>query len=120
MVVCVEHDRVPHSILLYYCADHVLCAPPSLFIFVLQPNLLSTVKNVFYAKYMPISAYFSFDNTGNRYDPSAIVTDGEFDVAKYESYSPLFVSSTLAMAYGLAFAAFTSVLVHTFRKFPPL
>jgi OPT family small oligopeptide transporter len=85
-----------------------------IFFYIITPILYFT--NTFYAKYLPISAYISFDNTGNRYDPSAIVTDGKFDLTKYEQYSPLFVSSTLAMAYALAFASFTSVVVHTFRE----
>jgi hypothetical protein len=67
---------------------------------------------------MPISGYTSFDNTGNPYSAAAIVTDGRFDQAKYEQYSPLYVSTALALAYGLAFAAFTSVMVHTFRMLP--
>ncbi|TFK76761.1 OPT oligopeptide transporter [Pluteus cervinus] len=73
--------------------------------------------NTFFTGYLPISAYVSFDNTGAPYDPTAIVTDGLFDVAKYTAYSPVFLSATLVMAYGLSFASFASVFVHTFLWF---
>jgi hypothetical protein len=66
---------------------------------------------------LPVSSYEAFDNTGAVYDPTQIVTNGVFDVEKYQAYSPVFVSTTLAIAYGLAFAAFSSVVVHTFCKF---
>jgi hypothetical protein len=67
------------------------------FFYIITPILYFT--NMFYAKYLPIFAYISFDNADNRYNPSAIVTDGKSDLSKYDQYSPLFVSSTLAMAY---------------------
>jgi hypothetical protein len=63
-----------------------------------------------------MSSYMTFDNTGMPYDPTQIVTDGVFDLAKYEAYSPAFIPATLAVAYGVAFAAFASVVVHTARK----
>jgi OPT family oligopeptide transporter len=43
-----------------------------------------------------------------------ILTNGTFDAAKYSAYSPLLMSSAGAIAYGLAFASFAAVLVHTF------
>src|SRR5262245_55171302 len=58
----------------------------------------------------------AFDNTGAPYDPTAIVVDGTFSPAKYAAYSPVFVSTILALAWGVAFASFASVVVHTFRK----
>lgn len=66
---------------------------------------------------MPVSATVLFDNTGMPYDVSQIVTNGTFDVAKYEAYSPVFLTTTLVLAYGLAFAAFASIVVHTFIWF---
>ena len=42
------------------------------------------------------------------------------DLAKYESYSPLFLSTTEYMAIGLGLASFTSVIPHTYRKSPYL
>ncbi len=74
------------------------------------------VTNTFNSAFLPISAYYSYDNTGAPYDASAVVTDGKFDLEKYRSYSPLFISSTLAIEYGLAFAAFPALIVHTLRR----
>ncbi|KAF9015044.1 OPT oligopeptide transporter protein-domain-containing protein [Cyathus striatus] len=73
--------------------------------------------NTFNAGYFPLSAYVSWDNTGMPYNASAIVTDGIFDQEKYSAYSPVFMSTTLLMAYGISFASFPSVFVHTFLWF---
>ncbi|KAJ3513061.1 hypothetical protein NLJ89_g3166 [Agrocybe chaxingu] len=73
--------------------------------------------NVWNSAYFPISAYISWDNTGMPYQAKQIVTDGIFDPEKYAAYSPVFMSVTLALAYGIAFAAFPAVFVHTFLWF---
>ncbi|KAG6371674.1 OPT oligopeptide transporter [Boletus reticuloceps] len=78
---------------------------------ILAPILYYT--NSFYTSYLPMSAPIAFDNTGMAYDPVQVVTNGAFDVSKYEAYSPAFLPATLAIAYGVAFAGFTSVIVHT-------
>lgn len=72
------------------------------------------VTNSFFSSYLPISAASVFDNTGMIYNISQVITNGVFDTAKYEAYSPAFLPPTLALAYGVAFAAFTSVVIHTF------
>jgi hypothetical protein len=64
-----------------------------------------------------LSSYFAWDNTGTRFQAKAIVTNGIFDQAKYSAYSPVFLSTTLILAYGIAFASFPSVFVHTFCSF---
>lgn len=71
-------------------------------------------KNVFFSKFLPMSASISFDNTGLPYDPTLIIQDGEFNVDAYQQYSPMFIPITFAMAYGLSFASMTAVLVHTY------
>ena len=43
--------------------------------------------------------------------------DATINVAKYEQYSPLFLSTTFALSYGLSFASITSTLMHTFLYF---
>ena len=63
---------------------------------------------------MPVSVSLSFDNTGNQYNLSAIVTNNAFDQAKYEQYSPMFLPITFIFAYGANFAINPAVLVHTF------
>jgi OPT family small oligopeptide transporter len=81
---------------------------------VLSNLALFSDTNSFYSSYLPISSHLTYDNTGAPYNVTQILTDGTFDEAKYSAYSPLFMSSTLAVAYGLTFASFAAVLVHTF------
>lgn len=71
--------------------------------------------NVWYGKYMPISTPVSYDNTGNRYKVANVLNGNfEFDLAKYKEYSPLFLGTTFALAYGQSFASITSILVYTY------
>ncbi|KIJ45258.1 hypothetical protein M422DRAFT_207611 [Sphaerobolus stellatus SS14] len=70
-------------------------------------------KNALYAKFMPISSPTGYDNTGNVYDFSRVIgSDGRFDEEAYLEYSPLYLPTTFAVAYGLQFALFTSSIVH--------
>ncbi|KII93700.1 hypothetical protein PLICRDRAFT_102174 [Plicaturopsis crispa FD-325 SS-3] len=85
------------------------------FYWILTPIFYFT--NTWFAGYLPISSFQTFDNTGMPYDPNQIVTGGEFDVTKYRAYSPLYMSTTLFVSYGLAFASFSSIIVHTFLWF---
>jgi len=86
------------------------------FFWILTPALY--FSNTWYSKYMPISSGGSFDNTGAAYDVSQILNDDNlFDEAKYKAYSPLFLSTTFAMAYGLSFASITATITHAFLFF---
>ncbi|KAH8113799.1 OPT oligopeptide transporter [Phellopilus nigrolimitatus] len=71
-------------------------------------------NNVFFAKFLPMSASVAFDNTGLQYDPSLIIQNGTFSLEAYTAYSPAFIPVTLAMGYGISFASMTGVFVHTF------
>ena len=63
---------------------------------------------------MPISSRTSFDNTGKSYKVRRILTaDATLDVEKYKAYSPLLLSTTFAISYGLSFAAITATIMHT-------
>ncbi|KAF8510486.1 OPT oligopeptide transporter [Gautieria morchelliformis] len=74
--------------------------------------------NTWYSAYLPISTSNSYDNTGALYNVTQIVTaDSVLDLAKYKAYSPLFLSATFAMAYGVSFASITATIVHTFLYF---
>lgn len=77
-------------------------------------NMLHLDTNTFFAKFLPMSASIAFDNTGLPYDPSVIIQGGTFNQEAYQAYSPMFLPITIAIAYGLAFASITSVIVHTF------
>uniref|UniRef100_D8PKQ9 OPT oligopeptide transporter n=1 Tax=Schizophyllum commune (strain H4-8 / FGSC 9210) TaxID=578458 RepID=D8PKQ9_SCHCM len=73
--------------------------------------------NTWQTGYFPINSSKSFDNTASKYDPSAILTGLRFDEEKYNNYSRLYMPATLAIAYGMQFAALTAVFVHTFLWF---
>ncbi|ORY69704.1 OPT family small oligopeptide transporter [Pseudomassariella vexata] len=70
---------------------------------------------VWYAQFLPMSDSSTYDNTGANYNVSRILTS-EFRLNEeaYHSYSPLFISTTFAMAYGLSFAAIASLIVYTY------
>lgn len=51
------------------------------------------------------------------YDISQVITNGTLDQTKYEAYSPLFLSTTNALAYSMCFAIFPATVVHTARKY---
>lgn len=69
---------------------------------------------------MPISSSTSYDNTGKKYQVLKIInSDTTFNQEKYDAYSPLFLSTTFALSYGLSFAAMTATVTHAvlfFRK----
>lgn len=71
-------------------------------------------KNLFSSSYMPILSSAVFDNTGNIYDVSKILTkDFLFDREAYKNYSRVFLPITYVLSYGLQFAALSSLLTHT-------
>jgi OPT family oligopeptide transporter len=76
--------------------------------------------NVWSGSYMPISSRGSYDNQGLKYNVSRIINeDATFNQQEYEAYSPLFISTTFAISYGLSFASITATLAHAllyFRK----
>ncbi|KAJ3508146.1 hypothetical protein NLJ89_g5912 [Agrocybe chaxingu] len=86
------------------------------FFWFLTPLLHYT--NTWESKYMPISSRGSYDNTGGRYNVTKIVNpDATFNQLEYENYSPLFISTTFAISYGLSFASITATLTHAFLYF---
>ncbi|KAH6897285.1 OPT oligopeptide transporter protein-domain-containing protein [Thelonectria olida] len=71
-------------------------------------------SGVWYAWYLPMSDSSTYDNTGARYNTSRVLTsDFTLDEEAYKNYSPLFISTTFAMSYGLSFAAISSLVVYT-------
>ncbi|MCJ1278809.1 hypothetical protein MMC21_006627 [Puttea exsequens] len=71
-------------------------------------------SGIWYSDYLPMSDSQSYDNTQNLYNVSKILTpDYTLDLAKYEAYSPLFLSSTFSLTYGLSFATISAVIVQT-------
>lgn len=88
------------------------------FFWILCPILYYT--NVFFTGYLPILSNHSFDNTGASYNVTAILNDDlTINMEKYHAYSPLFLSASFAISYGLSFASITATIVHAvlyFRK----
>ncbi|KAF8556645.1 OPT oligopeptide transporter [Imleria badia] len=89
------------------------------FVFViwfLAPILYYT--NTWYSEYLPMSTRVSYDNTGSTYNVTRIInTDASFNLTAYQEYSPLFLSMTFAISYGLSFASITATLMHAFLFF---
>ena len=77
--------------------------------------------NVWYSAYLPLVSPNTFDNTGKQYNVSQIInSDSSFNLRTYKEYSPIFLSVSFAITYGLSFATITATLTHTFlyyRKF---
>ncbi|KAI0393088.1 OPT oligopeptide transporter protein-domain-containing protein [Xylariaceae sp. FL0594] len=67
-----------------------------------------------YSQYLPMSDASTYDNTGAAYNVSRVL-NSEFtlDEEAYKSYSPLFLSTTFSLAYGLSFATIAALVVHT-------
>ncbi|KAF2141064.1 uncharacterized protein K452DRAFT_327313 [Aplosporella prunicola CBS 121167] len=68
-----------------------------------------------YSEYLPMSDSDSYDNTASPYNVTRILDENyNFSLAKYKEYSPIFLSTTFAMCYGLSFASIIATMVHTF------
>ncbi|WVQ83671.1 OPT family small oligopeptide transporter [Cryptococcus sp. DSM 104549] len=81
------------------------------FIWFLGPILY--YANVFNAKYLPFSSGTIFDNTGAAYNVTKVLTQAmELDVTAYKDYSPVYMTLSMAISYGMNFAAITATLVH--------
>jgi OPT family small oligopeptide transporter len=68
-----------------------------------------------YAKYLPISDSGIYDNMGKNYNVTRVANTAELTLneAAYKEYSPLFLSTTFAISYGLSFATIASLVVYT-------
>lgn len=71
--------------------------------------------NTWYSRYLPFSDSSSYDRYQMPYNVSRIVDKKTltFMEEEYKNYSPLFISSTFAISYGLSFASTIATLVHT-------
>ncbi|KAF4623380.1 hypothetical protein D9613_001379 [Agrocybe pediades] len=88
------------------------------FFWFLTPVLHYT--NTWFGEYMPISSRTSYDNTFKTYNVTRILNpDSTINLEAYHNYSPLYLSTTFAISYGLSFASITATLMHAllyFRK----
>jgi len=70
--------------------------------------------NLFYSSYMPILSVAVFDNTGNIYNVSKVLTkDFLFDREAYSKYSRVFLPITYVLSYAVQFAGLASLITHT-------
>ncbi|KAF8259670.1 OPT oligopeptide transporter protein-domain-containing protein [Lactarius quietus] len=69
--------------------------------------------NAWYGAYLPMISSQAFDNAGSPYNVSRIINgDSTFNIDAYKAYSPVFISVTFAISYGLSFATVTSTITH--------
>ncbi|OTA03224.1 OPT family small oligopeptide transporter [Trichoderma parareesei] len=87
----------------------------SVVVFYLGLSILIQYSGTWYGSFLPINDASIYDNTGARYNITRIVnSDMTFNEEAYKSYSPLFISTTFAISYGLSFAAISSLVVYTY------
>lgn len=71
-------------------------------------------SNWLYSSYMPILSAAVFDNTGNVYNVSRVLTeDFLFDREAYAKYSRVFLPITYVLSYAVQFAGLAALLTHT-------
>ena len=64
---------------------------------------------------LPLLSSSTFDNTGQSYNITRVVDDNlDFVLSKYQEYSPMYISMSYSLTYGLSFAAVTAIIVHTY------
>ncbi|CDK24233.1 unnamed protein product [Kuraishia capsulata CBS 1993] len=69
--------------------------------------------NTWFGRYLPMSSSGSYDRFQKTYNVSRIInSDLSLNLEKYKEYSPLYLSTTFAVFYGMSFASFTSTIVH--------
>jgi OPT family small oligopeptide transporter len=69
--------------------------------------------NVWNTAYLPINSNDIFDNTGNDYNVSRILSsDFTLDVEAYEAYSPAYLGAANAVLYSAFFAIYLATLVY--------
>ncbi|KAL1751712.1 OPT oligopeptide transporter protein-domain-containing protein [Schizophyllum commune] len=86
------------------------------FFWIVTPGLYFT--NTWYSQYMPLASSASFDNTGQEYDLTRILThETALNRTEYSNYSPLFISAAFALGYGTSFASIAATIVHAILYF---
>jgi OPT family small oligopeptide transporter len=84
-----------------------------IFVFFVFISMGIHFSGTWYADYFPVQSTESYDNTGAIYNVSRILDDNfHFNETAYKEYSPLFLPTQFALAYGLSFAAVAAVIVH--------
>ncbi|KXG47533.1 Oligopeptide transporter OPT superfamily [Penicillium griseofulvum] len=72
-------------------------------------------SNVWYSAYLPLLSSGTFDNTGKSYNVTRVLDATlDFSERNYKEYSPMYISMSYSLTYGLSFAAVTAIVVHTY------
>ncbi|KZF18813.1 OPT superfamily oligopeptide transporter [Xylona heveae TC161] len=72
-------------------------------------------SNVWNSAYLPLLSAGTYDNRGHTYNITRVVDSNlNFVLSKYQEYSPMYISMSYSLTYGLSFAAVTAVVVHTY------
>lgn len=75
--------------------------------------LVMYYTNTYNTAYLPINSNIPFDNTGKRYNVTAILDERAIlDVDKYQAYSPPFLSAGKASIYMFFFSTYTSAVTY--------
>ncbi|KAJ5719882.1 hypothetical protein N7493_006760 [Penicillium malachiteum] len=65
-------------------------------------------KNIWYTAYIPINSWYAYDNTGEEYDASRIMTSSfTFNQTAYEEYSPIFFPAAFILRDAILLATLT-------------
>ncbi|KAH7126630.1 OPT family small oligopeptide transporter [Dendryphion nanum] len=87
-------------------------------VFSIIGNLIFHFSGTWYAEYLPMNNPTTYDNTGQKYNISRVLTPHfTLDEAAYKEYSPLFLSTSFAIRYGLSFATISSVIIYTYLNY---
>ncbi|OAA72327.1 small oligopeptide transporter, OPT family [Cordyceps fumosorosea ARSEF 2679] len=71
-------------------------------------------------RYLPISANTNYDHFAKKYNTSRILTPQfTMNETAYREYSPILISPTFTLSYGMSFAALISTLVHVALFYGP-
>jgi hypothetical protein len=92
----------------------ILCKYNKMLTYLLPILICLDYSNVMYSSFMPIQSSAVFDNRGDMYNVTRVLTDQfVFDPAAYSDYSRVFMSTTYILSYALQFAALPALVVHT-------
>ncbi|KEY68656.1 hypothetical protein S7711_00534 [Stachybotrys chartarum IBT 7711] len=84
-----------------------------IFVFFICLSMGIHFSGTWYSDYFPVQSSESYDNTGAVYNVSRILDSNfQFNETAYKQYSPLYLPTQFALAYGLSFAAVSAVLIH--------
>ncbi|GMK60094.1 hypothetical protein CspeluHIS016_0903110 [Cutaneotrichosporon spelunceum] len=83
-----------------------------IFYWLITPIMYYT--NVWYTRFLPISAVQPADRFQNVYDVERVLgSDNKLNITAYAAYSPVYLTASFTMTYMLAFALTTSLIVYT-------